>query len=248
MDERIAGRRASVRRERRFARLRRTLVVLLLILVIGALGWFEQSEYAAVSSVEVVGIERLSAQVVLDAADIVPGRSVLRLRRDPVEVRVRALPAVRDVTVRRAGLDRIVIEVIERQPVLAVEHWRTVRLLDRDGVIIEDDTLEGLPVVRLSTPPPPLGSTFASHAALSNAYRAWAGLSGPLRSQVVVLRAPDDVGLELELASGVTVRFGRAERIEEKVRAIGAVLDDIAGSEVTVIDVRVPSVPVVSAD
>jgi cell division protein FtsQ len=248
MDERIAGRRASVRRERRAARLRRTLLATVLVAIVAALVWFEQSEYAAVRAIDVIGTERLDPDVVRDAAAIPPDRSVLRLRRAPVEARVRALPAVRDVTVRRVALDRIVIDVTERQPVLAVQHWRTARLLDRDGVVIEDGSMEGLPIIRLATPPPPLGATFASHAALSNAYRAWAGLSGPLRAQVVVLHAPDEVGLELGLSSGVTVRFGRAERIEEKVRAIGAVLDDIAGSEVTVIDVRVPSVPVVSAD
>jgi hypothetical protein len=44
------------------------------------------------------------------------------------------------------------------------------------------------------------------------------------------------------------VRFGRAELLEEKVRAMGAILDDVAGSEVTVIDVRVPAFPVVRID
>jgi cell division protein FtsQ len=246
MDDRIADRRAGVRRERRAARLRRTLLVTALVLAVGSLVWLEQSEMAAVRSIEVVGLERVAVDAVLEAADIEPGRSILRLRSTPAEARVRELPAVRDVVVRRAALDRIVIEVTERAPVLNVEHWRTVRLLDRDGVLIEDGSVEGLPLIRLATAPPPLGATFASHAALSNAYRAWAGLSGPLRSQVVLLHAPDEVGLELELASGVTIRFGRAERIEEKVRAIGVVLDDITGSEVTVIDVRVPAVPVVS--
>lgn len=245
MDERFADRRASVRAERRRSRLRRTLIALVLLVVLGALGWFEQSDQAAVRYIDVVGLERLDGAAVLEVAAITPGRSILRLRAAPVEARVLAMPAVRAVEVRRSALDRIVIEVIERQPVLVVEHWRTVRLMDRDGVIVADGRLAGLPVVRLATPPPPVGATFAAHAALANAHRAWSGLSGPLRAQVVLLEAPDEVGLELVLVSGVTVRIGRAERMEEKVRVIGAVLDDIAGSEVTVIDVRVPSVPVV---
>jgi cell division protein FtsQ len=246
MDERIADRRAGVRRERRASRLRRTLVVTAALVTIGALVWLEQSEMASVRSVEVVGIERVAVDTVLEAAAIPPGRSVLRLNSAAVEARVQALPVVRSASVRRAGLDRIVIEVVERQPVLVVDYRGMQRLLDRDGVVIEDGGFAGVPLVRLVTPPPPVGGTTAAHAALANAYRAWAGLSGPLRAQVLFLNAPDDVGLELELTSGITVRFGRAERIEEKVRAIGAVLDDIAGSEITIIDVRVPSVPVVS--
>jgi len=245
MDERFADRRASVRREHQRSRLRRTLVVLVLLAVAGTLGWFEQSDRAAVRHIDVVGLERLDGATVLEVAAITPGRSILRLRAAPVEARVLAMPAVRAVEVRRTAFDRIVIEVTERQPVLVVEHWRTVRLMDRDGVILGDGRIEGLPVIRLATAPPPVGDTFAAHAALANAYRAWAGLSGPLRAQVVLLEAADEVGLELVLVSGVTVRFGRAERMEEKIRVIGAVLGDIAGSDVTMIDVRVPSVPVV---
>jgi hypothetical protein len=41
------------------------------------------------------------------------------------------------------------------------------------------------------------------------------------------------------------VRFGRAERVDEKVRALGAILGDVGDSPVTVIDVRAPSAPVV---
>jgi cell division protein FtsQ len=245
MDERFADRRASVRRERRRSRLRRTLLAVTVLLIAGGLVWLEQSGHAAVREIDVVGLERLDEAAVLEVADITPGRSTLRLQGATVEARVLAMPAVRAVSVRRSSFDRVVIEVSERQPVLVIEHWRTVRLMDRDGVILGDGRLEGLPVVRLATAPPPVGDTFAAHAALANAYRAWAGLSGPLRAQVELFDAPDEVGLELRLASGVTVRFGRAERLEEKVRVIGAVLDDISGSAVTMIDVRVPAVPVV---
>ena len=171
MDERFADRRASVRRARRRSRLRRTLLAVLVLLTAGGLVWLEQSGHVAVREIDVVGLERLDASAVLEVADIPPGRSTLRLRGAAVEARVLAMPAVRAVSVRRSGLDRVVIEVTERQPVLVIEHWRTVRLMDRDGVILGDGRLEGLPVVRLATAPPPVGDTFAAHAALANAYR-----------------------------------------------------------------------------
>ena len=62
------------------------------------------------------------------------------------------------------------------------------------------------------------------------------------------MAAPDEDGLELTLDDGIVVRFGRAELMEEKVRALGAVLDDVAGTEVTLVDVRVPGFPIVRVD
>jgi hypothetical protein len=62
------------------------------------------------------------------------------------------------------------------------------------------------------------------------------------------MRAPNIDGLEMTLDTGQIVRFGRAELLEEKIRALGAILDDVAGSEVVLIDVRVPGFPVVRID
>jgi hypothetical protein len=53
----------------------------------------------------------------------------------------------------------------------------------------------------------------------------------------------DDLVLRLE--SGIAVRFGRAHRIDEKVRALGVILEDIDDAEISEIDVRAPSSPVV---
>jgi hypothetical protein len=102
--------------------------------------------------------------------------------------------------------------------------------------------------VRVRTAPPEVGELVVAHAALANAHRAWLGLSGPMRSQVETVQALDVDGLSFVLRSGVTVLFGRADRIEEKVRAVGAVLDDVGGASISVVDVRVPGFPVVRID
>jgi hypothetical protein len=65
---------------------------------------------------------------------------------------------------------------------------------------------------------------------------------------VTEVRAPDADGLELVLSDAPLVRFGRAELIDEKVRALGAILDDVTGSDVILVDVRVPGFPVVRVD
>jgi cell division protein FtsQ len=248
IDDRIAQRRADVRRQRRLVRLRRTLLGLLLLLLLVAAAWFERSDHAAVREVRVVGLERLEESEVLSVSGIDVGDAALRIRPRVVAERVTALVMVRDAVVGREGLRTVVIEVSERAPVYMVVHGVTARLVDRDGVVVEEGRDTVLPVVRVATPPPGVGELVVAHAALANAHRAWLGLSGPLRSQVETVIATDVDGLSLVLRSGVTVLFGRADRIEEKVRAIGAVLDDLGATTPTTIDVRVPGFPVVRID
>lgn len=248
VDARIADRRAEVRAAQRRARLRRTLVVLALIVLTGAAVWLERSEHATVLGIEVEGNVRLDAEDVVAAARISVGDSVVRIRPRRVSAEIESLTLVRSVEVSRRDLRTVVIRLVEREPVYSVVHLRRAVLVDRDGVVIDVGTDPRLPVIRLATAPPEPGELVATHAALANAHRVWTGLSGPLRSRVTEIRAPDEDGLELVLEDAPVVRFGRAERMEEKIRAVGEILDDVAGSGVTLIDVRVPAFPVIRID
>lgn len=245
IDERIAERRAQVRDQDRRRRLRRTIVLVVLVLLVVTLVLVERSALVALEEVEVVGTQRLQADDVRDAAGLELGTSTVRLRLRAASERVEALPLVRTATARRIDPLTVRIEVQEREPALNARGEDHARLVDRDGVVLMDGELEELPTIDLPAEPPPPGGTVVDDPALGNAHRAWRGLSGPLRSEVVSYRAAGPDELSLLLRSGVEVRFGRAERIEEKVRALGAVLDDLDGTPVEVIDVRAPSAPVV---
>jgi hypothetical protein len=243
VDGRIAERRAQVLTERRRERLRRTLLAVALLIVLGGAAWYERSDYATIESVAVEGTVRLDAEAVLAASGVAPGDRALRLRSSRVGRDVEELTLVRSAEVSRRGLRGILITVDERAPVYTAVHRGVEVLVDRDGVVIDAGGDMRLPTVRLASAPPSPGELVVGHAALANAHRVWMGLSGPLRSRVLEVRAPSEDGLELILDGAPLVRFGRAERIEEKVRVLGAILEDVAGTEVTMIDVRVPDRP-----
>lgn len=248
VDGRIAERRAEVRRARQRARLRRTIAVLVLLLVAAAAVVFLRSEASAVRSVRVEGVERLAVEDVVEASGVVVGDSAVRLWPPTIARRLESLPLVRTASVERRRLRDVVIVVTERAPVYGVVYRGEGVLVDRDGLVIDRGEPGRLPSVTVVSAPPRPGEPVAGHAALANAHRVWSGLSGPLRSRVVAMRAPDEDGLELTLDDGLVVRFGRADQLEEKIRALGAVLDDVGGTEVTVVDVRVPGFPVVRID
>jgi cell division protein FtsQ len=245
IDERIAERRAVVREERRRARLRRTRWVLVLLVLAGLLVVLERSPLVGLDRIEVGGTVRLDPDEVRAAAELPLGSSTLRLRLGEASERVEALPLVRRARIQRVDPLSVRIEVIEREPSLVVTGGGQDRLVDRDGVVLADGSVDDLPVIDLRQAPPEVGGHVDDLPALANAHRAWRGLTGDLRVAVARYdaRGPDD--LWLELTSGIAVRFGRAERVDEKVRALGAILGDVGDSPVTVIDVRAPSAPVV---
>lgn len=248
IDDRIAARRREVRDERRRGRLRRTLVIGGVLLVALGLVLLERSALVALDEIEVSGVERLTEQEVIAAADIPLGTSTLRLGLGDAAERVTALPLVRAATARRVDPLSVVIEVTERQPVLVADDGRRTVLIDRDGVVMAVGEVAGLPVVAVPDAVPAPGRSVAAAPALANAHAAWQGLSGPLRAQVDRYEAAGPDELVLRLTSGIEVRFGRAERVAEKVRALGAVLEDVGGTPITRVDVRAPAAPVIATD
>ena len=252
IDERIAERRAAVRDDRRRGRLRRTLWVLVLLALLAGLIALERSALVGLEEVTVGGVERLEADEVRAAADLELGTSTLRLGLREATERVEDLPLVERAEGRRTDPLTVHLEVVERTPVLTVRGEDVVRFVDRAGVVIdevdeeEDEALIG-PEIVLGSEPPEVGERVTDEPALANAHATWLGLSGPLRADVVRYRAAGPDELTLELRSGIEVRFGRAERVDEKVRALGAVLEDVGETPIEAIDVRAPTAPVVIA-
>ena len=246
VDERIAARRARVRDERRRHRLRRTVLVLVLLTVMAVLVVVERSSLVALAEIEVQGTERLSPEVVREATGLELGTSTLRLPLDRARENVEALPLVASATVERADPLTVVVDVVERVPVAVVVRGSDAVLVDDEGVVVARGREADLARIRLRTGSLPApGQHLRREPAAANAHTALQALPGAVRSRVdtYVARAPDE--LTLRLTDGTPVRFGRADRVDEKARALGAVLEDLQGREVAEIDVRAPSRPTV---
>lgn len=247
VDERILERRQRVRSEHRQRRLRRTIVlaVVVALLVVGVL--VERSSLVALDEVRVVGTQRLSADEVRKAADLPLGTSTLRLRLSQAKTRVEALPLVAEATLRRLDPLTIEITVIEREPAMMVVAGSRAVLIDETGVLLVEGREPDLLTIELPapTPLPPLGEQPAPTTALGNAVAFHRQLSGPLRSEIVRYRASGPADLEADLVGGIRAILGEAVRVDEKARALGAVLEDLGTEPASAIDVRAPGAPVV---
>jgi cell division septal protein FtsQ len=250
LDDRIVERRREVRRDRQRRRLRRTIALAVLLVLVGVTAAVERSGLVALEEVRVRGTQRLAPAAVRDAAGLELGTSTVRLRLGEAERRVEALPLVSDATVQRLDPLTVEIAVTERRPVVAATRPNgATALVDAEGVVVATGEAPDPDLTRIdlvaSTPLPAPGDDVASHPALANAHAVAVRLTGPVGALVGHYEATGPRELDLVLTDGRRVRFGAAERIDEKVRAIGAVLEDLGPVEVSVIDVRAPGAPTV---
>ena len=205
------------------------------LLVVGGLVWLVYgTPVLGVRDVRVIGTELLTQQQVQQAVDVPTDEPLARVDLDRVRARVRAIPAVDRVVVRRSWPSTLEVEVVERTPVAAVPTGpKQFTLIDRSGVPYRQVAGQpsGLPLMRLATPGPADGNTRSALTVLG-------ALSPELREQLVAVSVAAPAEIKLELRGNKTVVWGDDTDSDTKSQVATALLRR-ASSE---IDVSAPSV------
>jgi cell division protein FtsQ len=103
-----------------------------------------------VSAVTITGQSGLTESEVLDACGINPKNSLAFLDVAEVRDRLRAVPLVKDASVRKLYPDRVLIEITERQPYALWQQEGQVSVIAADGTVIDtmrDGRFADLPFV-----------------------------------------------------------------------------------------------------
>lgn len=246
IDPRIRARRVEVTRTVGRRRLKVLVAGLSVAAVLAAAVAAVRSPLTDVDRVVLAGATHTTREAVVSATGLDGGPQMVDV--DPVRLagKVRALPWVRTARVERRWPGTVRIEITERHPALAVPAPKGWLLIDGTGRVLErvDELPEGLI---------PLAGVKASGRAgsqIDGEVGALAALVGDLPADLApyvksVAMGPDGIELRSEGRNPV-VKLGPAAEIRQKVRAVQAVLAGADLRRVTVIDVRVPSAPVLT--
>lgn len=221
-------------RARRRTRLTVTLVVLGLASLLGVGSWLLlATSVFGVRQVLVTGTSRLDPQTVRETARIPAGAPLATLDTGIVVTRLRALPVVRSVSVRRRWPASVAITVRERRPAAAAPAGAGFVLLDRAGVAFD----------RVATPPrglPVLSAALAARTpALRAALRVLRALPPAVARQVRQVSADSPDAVRLQLGGGRTVVWGSSGRAARKAAVLAVLLTRRA----RVYDVSAPDAP-----
>lgn len=175
-------------------------------LVLGVLGWggallytvLTSSAWFTVQHIDVQGTERLSTGEVSMLLDGLRGQNLVVTNLDPWRELVLGSSWVKDAALRRVLPGLVEVTITERRPVAIARAGRSLRLIDAEGVVIDEygpryasldlPLLEGLKLD--GDGDPDASRTALALAALGNL--ADAGLLGRV-SQIDVTRATDAI-------------------------------------------------------
>lgn len=227
---------AARARARRWLSWRPIVVALGVLAVLAVLAWVVvASPVLAARNVTVVGASRLDPATVRGAAAPVLGTPLPRVDTQALAEEVSRMPLVKEVQIVRAWPSTLEVRLVERVPLVAVPAAGRFRLVDADGVVVEEvDAPPGdLPVVEVE-----LAST--RPAALLAATNVLSALPEGLRADVESVRAATADDVRLRLRGGAEVVWGGASENELKSRVLSALRNQPAD----VYDVSAPLHPV----
>jgi len=191
------------------------------LVVAGALTWVVYgTAVLGVRNVKVVGAQLLDPVQIEQAADVPSGEPLARVDLDGVRARVRAIPAVDRVTVKRGWPSTLVIEVVERTAVAAVPTGPgKMTLIDASGTPYREVSRkpDGLPLVRTASPGPADLNT-------RSALKVLGALSPELREQLVAVSVAAAAQIQMELTKGRTAVWGDDTENETKSQVATALL------------------------
>jgi cell division protein FtsQ len=203
------------------------------------------SPWATVQKVTVTGTARIPVGSVQGMLADQRGRPLLLVDTAMLSARVRALPLVAGVSVRRVWWSGLSVEVRERQAVAAVPARSGVRLVDVEGVEVATASRApaGLPLVQVDLDRAVPGS-------LAAVLQVLAGLPAPLIRQVSAVGAASPDSVWLTLKDGSRVLWGSTADTADKVVVLSRlrVVAQQAGTQAKgrVYDVSAPDAPAVS--
>ena len=211
--------RRFTRRSRR-RRLVATSAVATTLALFGGVAIVSLSPLMALDTIEVVGTSRLDSAALGTALDDHLGTPLALLDENAIRDDLAAFPLIRSYSTEVVPPHTLVVRIVERAPVGAVERGAVVDLVDAAGVVVESspERPAGIPLIA-ATSADPESLAFRSVSAVLSA------LPASLRGQVDIITAStrDDVTFTMT-GVGHRVVWGSAERSEFKARVLAAAI------------------------
>ncbi|MFC5830812.1 cell division protein FtsQ/DivIB [Nonomuraea insulae] len=199
---------------------RTAFLVLLTAGVVGTAAWLVFfSPVLGVRSIEIVGNLTVPSERIKQQAGVADLHPLATVNLADVESRVMGIRQLATARVDRVWPGTLKIEVVEREPVAAVQAGEKVAIVDGQGVVIELKSAAPpmLPLLKVDRPT-------AGDPVMMAALKVIQAVPSEVAGRVKQVHAGTAEGVTLELSDGRTVIWGGPDRPEEKGRILSSLL------------------------
>lgn len=212
--------------------------------VLVLLAWLPFSGHLVVRDVEVVGNRYLPSARVAQEAGVSPGMPLVDLKAERVRLSLLRDPWIREASIGRGLSGRVVLRVVEREPVLRVEGGK---FLSDDGFLLPPlpgTAFPTLPLLRWGGNLPPPGGR-VEDPALRAVVELGAGMGPWLREAAREVKVEGPERISVLAKEGWEAVLGSPDGLEAKERSLRQVLQFLKerGEVPVYIDVRAPQYP-----
>ena len=242
IDPDIARRRRQVAEQRARSLMRRSLMILAVMAVVGGIAWLFSSPYLSVEEVAVSGVHNAAVDEILARHRVIEGRPLAAIRVGSVEEGLAADPWVASASVKLVFPTRVEVYVQERKPAAWMQLEDRWGLLADDGVILDyvDFPNSARSVIRIPVEDPGLGGRVLDEDVLG-ALRFLEAIPEDMAKRSAVQVIGGDLWVMVRRRA---VRLGAPVEVASKAESLLVILDSVPDG---VIDVTAPGRPAVSA-
>jgi cell division protein FtsQ len=222
----------------------------LLLVVITATFTFINSVFFLITDVTFVGNKSLTADELLQLADIGERANYFKLDPKQVEGNLMGSPLIKEATVQKLFPSSLNIEVMERVPIAVLPKEGYFVEIDRDGVAMAfTDRLpeKSMPIVTgIDTTIITLGSRL-DVPGIDNVMDIIGNLSDDFIEELSEINISDPKEIRIYTIDGLRIYLGGTNNLPKKVQILTSLLINIKerGAKVEYIDVRYENAPVV---
>jgi cell division protein FtsQ len=215
--------RGEVRRFTRRSRSRRTIVLTAAGLVVALLAVLAVAIYSpllALKTITVDGASRVDAAQVTDAVDGQLGTPLALLDYGEFTRQLAEFPLIRSYVTEMVPPDTLIIHIVERAPVAAVQNGAVFDLVDPAGIVVQSspERPDGVPLIDI-------GGQEPDSEAFTSVVAVLLALPEPLLAQVdsITASTQDDVTFVLR-GIGQSVVWGSSDNSAYKASALAAMV------------------------
>jgi cell division protein FtsQ len=241
VDSRLRARRVEVRIDEGRRRLRRIAWAAGVAATLVLLAGLTQSPLLAVRHVRVAATAHTSAAELQAASGIHTGRPMLDVDAAAAVARLRRLPWVRTVAVKRQWPTTVRITVTERHPVAQISHGKGWLLVDVHGRALAQVATPPAGLVRLVGVAPASPGRQVAHS--TAAIRLTRALPASVKPDVAWIAVDRSGQLALRIRSGGKVVVGSLAELDAKMIAVATMLGHLQPHSFCTVDVQVPNAP-----